>query len=379
MPRYFASSPKGVEAVTARELVSIGAEGVEPDEGGVHFEGDRAVLYRAHLHLRTAMRVLCFLREFASTTPEMLYDQVRRVKWDRLIRLDQTFAVHCVIARRSNRRGLNHSHFVELKIKDGIADEMRKRVGARPDVDTRNPDLRVHAYLSGGRCRLSLDASGESLHKRGYRAGGREAPLKETLAAAILDLAGWDGSVPLIDPMCGSGTLPIEALLRARGIPPGLDRTDFAFMRWAEYDDDLWQEISLQARQGIRPGLQAPITGFDADPDAVRQARKNAASFGDDPLLRFERQRLDDLAPVGDAPGVVILNPPYGKRMGEEERLHGLYRRIGDVLKQRMTGWRAFIFTGNLQLAKHVGLRTKRRITLFNGPIECRLLEYELY
>jgi putative N6-adenine-specific DNA methylase len=397
MPRYFATVAKGIEPITAEELKRLGATAVEPTFGGVFFEGDTELLYRANLWLRTATRVLVPLRDFAAKTPEMLYDQVRRIKWEQLLNPDMTFAVDCTIAgskslrpREGERaeprqqqyeqpRGLHHSKYAALKIKDAIVDQLRMKQGARPNVDTANPDVRVFAYLREGRCILSLDSSGASLHERGYRLEDAGAPLKETLAAAIIELSGWDPATPFIDPMCGSGTLTLEAAFKALDFAPGLMRQNFGFFGWHDFDEALWRKLLDEAQGRMKKRTDAPIVGFDRDRQAVAVALENAGRAHLTRAVHFERRELERLEPVGERPGTLIVNPPYGERLGDVEELKGLYGLLGDLFKQRMKGWTAFIFTGNLELAKSVGLRASRRHELFNGPIDCRLLKYELY
>jgi putative N6-adenine-specific DNA methylase len=376
MPRYFAAAPRGVEEITARELLALGAEGVRTDSGGVHFEGDTALLYRANLCLRTATRVLVPLRDFAAATPEMLYSQTRRIFWNRYLDNSRTFAVDVKAAQRLTT-GLP-AHFAALKIKDAIADEMRKLTGARPDVDTKDPDVRVHAYFHGNRCTISLDSSGRSLHERGYRVKDTAAPLKEALAAAIIGLSGWDGKTPFVDPMCGSGTLVIEAALKALDIPPGLKRKQFGFMRWPGFDHTLWQDVLAHSRTGILERPPQPILGFDCDPEAIAASIENARAAGVAHAVTFARQPIAEIRPASGKPGIVIMNPPYGKRSISLEPA-ALNKSIGDTLKHHMKGWTAFIFTGNPETVKQIGLRTSKRLILFNGPLECRLLRYDLY
>ena len=405
MPRFFATTAKGIESITADELKRLGAENVEQSFGGVYFEGGNELLYRANLSLRTATRVLVPLREFAAKTPEMLYDQVRRIKWENYLNPEMTFAVDCTIAgSKTLRKGmegrkeggelprprlatdpaplterLNHSRYAALKVKDAIVDQLRHKQGARPNVDAASPDIQVVVYLHGGRCILSLDSSGPSLHERGYRLRDSGAPLKETLAAAIIDLSGWDPKTPFIDPMCGSGTLPLEAGLKALNIAPGLFRERFGFFGWPDFDQALWTKVVDDARAQINKRVEAPILGLDHDREAIGVALENSKRAGLTKLVHFERRGLETLAPIGDKPGTVIANPPYGERLGEVEELKSLYTMLGDLFKQKMKGYTACIFTGNLELAKHVGLRATRRIELFNGPIDCRLLKYDLY
>ena len=297
--KYFAVAARGVETVTAAELERLGAQAVRAVSGGVHFEGDMLLLYRVSLWLRTASRILRPLREFAAQNPEMLYSQTRRVRWEDFLDPTKTLAVHATIegaAKRAEhaagnrsgggdgrrerfrgkesrgapaRQGIDHSMYAALKIKDAIVDRLRREQGERPNVDKENPDIVVHAHFSGGRCTLSLDATGSSLHERGYRLRGTAAPLKETLAATIIDLTGWDGHTPFFDPMCGSGTLVIEAAMKAMQMAPGLARPSFGFQRWPEFDGKAWQRISDEARNQKLATPPCEFFANDCDPNAV--------------------------------------------------------------------------------------------------------------
>jgi putative N6-adenine-specific DNA methylase len=266
---------------------------------------------------------------------------------------------------------------VALKTKDAIVDRIRETCGSRPNVDTASPDVRINVHLHKNICTVSLDSSGDPLDRRGYRLERNEAPLRETLAAAVVALTGWDGSIPLADPMCGSGTIPIEAALRAGRVAPGLQRP-FGFQRWLDYDAGLWERLLQEADSGIRTLPVGLVTGCDQDSRAVKLAVRNAAKAGFEGQVLFFQAALDAFQPEGDT-GVVIINPPYGKRLGEEESLKELYCQIGDIMKKRCRGWTGYVLTGNLELAKYIGLKASRRFVLFNGAIECRLLRFELY
>ncbi|MEA5112673.1 MAG: THUMP domain-containing protein [Geobacteraceae bacterium] len=371
---FFATAAKGLEELVAGELAGLGIEEPVVERGGVRFAGDLSACYRANLWLRTAQRILLPLGEFPCDTQQLLYDGVRALPWADYLNPDMTLAVNCNLRDSA----LKHSGFVALKTKDAIVDSIRDRCGRRPSVDTRDPDLLVNVHLARNRCTISLDTSGASLDKRGYRLDRKEAPLRETLAAAIVELSGWDGTVPLIDPMCGSGTIPIEAALKASCRPPGLTRPGFGFRRWPGFDPVAWQGLLQEAGTLSRDSLTAPIIGSDASASAIRIACRNAARAGVDRLIGFRVEEMSRCAPSGGK-GVLVFNPPYGVRLGEEESLKTLYREIGDVMKRRFSGYTAYLLTGNPELAKHVGLKASRRIVLFNGPIECRLLRYELY
>lgn len=370
---FFATTAKGVEDLLAAELTALGMSGVTVERGGVRFSGDMADGWRANLWLRTASRVLMPVAEFPCASPEELYAGVRTVPWHNWLTPDMTLAVDCSLRDSA----MTHSGFVALKTKDAIVDAIRDRAGRRPNVDTRDPDLRVNVHLAKNVCTVSLDTSGTPLDRRGYRLERTEAPLRETLATALVMLTGWDGSVPLVDPMCGSGTILIEGAMLAARRAPGLNR-HFGFQRWSGFEGKKWEGLLIEARQQALDMLPARLWGCDVDSKALSTSRYNAERAGVANLLSFSRADIRDFTPPGPA-GVLICNPPYGERLGEVERLKGLYREIGDMLKQRCKGWTAWIFTGNSELAKSVGLKASRRIVLFNGPIECRLLKYEMY
>jgi putative N6-adenine-specific DNA methylase len=371
---FFATTAKGIEQVLAGELRELGIAEIAVETGGVRFEGPLIDAWRANLWLRTANRVLMPLADFFCDSGESLYEGVRALPWPEYLTPEMTLAVDCNLRDSA----LTHTGFAALKAKDAIVDSLRDRFGRRPNVAPRDPDLRVNLHVVKNRCTVSLDTSGGSLHQRGYRRERAEAPLKETLAAALIELTGWDGNTPLLDPMCGSGTIPIEAALKASRRPPGLERHDFGFQRWPGFQPELWRELIEEAREGIRHTLPAPIVGSDLSAGALAMARKNAAWAGVGRLVTLNRADVRSLAPP-PGPGILLFNPPYGARLGEIEQLKNLYRQIGDAMKQNAAGYTAYLFSGNPQLAKFVGLKASRRIVLFNGPIECRLLRYELY
>ncbi|MBI3862641.1 MAG: hypothetical protein HY290_12180, partial [Planctomycetia bacterium] len=394
--KYFAVAARGIERVTAAELEQLGAQQVNPVFGGVHFEGDMLLLYRASLWLRTASRILRPLRDFAAQTQEMLYSQARRVRWEDYLDPTKTLAVQATIEgaaaragersaatppdrhdrgrhdrgrpprgrevrgrsahRAPPRRGIDNSMFAALKVKDAIVDRLRREQGARPDVDKEHPDIVVHAHFGGGRCTLSLDASGSSLHERGYRLRGAPAPLKETLAAALVDLSGWDGRAPFFDPMCGSGTIVIEAAMKAMRIAPGLARPSFGFQRWPQFDGKAWQEVVDEARKQKLPPPPGGIFGADSDAASIAAAEENARRAGVGEAIRFEVRRFEETtAPAAD-PGVLVCNPPYGARLGQDSELQPLYEQMGSVFQERFAGWKAFVLAGNLALARHISL-----------------------
>jgi len=369
----FAAVPRGAEEIAALELEQLGIGDVRPGKGGVAFVTGRAGLYNANLWLRTASRVLVQLSVFPCKGPDELYAGVFAIDWPELITPEMTLAVDSSLRDSA----LTHSGFVSLKTKDAVVDRIREACGSRPNVNTDSPDVRINVHLHKNVCTVSLDSSGDSLDRRGYRIERNEAPLRETLAAAVVALTGWDGSVPLVDPMCGSGTIPAEAALLAARMPPGLQRS-FGFQRWLDFDHRLWDDLLREAEAGVRKVPAGLVTGYDLDNRALLLAGRNIAKAGLEGQVHFFHAALQEFQPQGDS-GVIIINPPYGMRMGADDDLRELYCQIGDIMKKRCRGWTGFVLTGNLELAKYIGLKASRRYVLFNGPIECRLLKYELY
>lgn len=373
MNNYFATVSRGLEATAARELEHIGAQNVRTDFTGVHFQGDQKILYQANLWTRTTFRILMPIARVKSFNGDELYRNVQRLDWDEYLTPDMTLAVTCT----GKNRYLNHTHFTALQIKNAITDWQKSRGGKRSSVDTANPDILINAHIEEKYCILSLDSSGSSLHRRGYRPAIGAAPLKETLASALLDMAEWTPELPFLDPMCGSGTLPIEAALKALNIAPGLYR-DFSFQNWLDYDHQLWQSLLQEATDLQKHELNIPIIGSDRDLQVIRQAFVNAENSGLEDYVKFARQEVSTIEAPADR-GVLICNPPYGVRLGNEAELGELYKLLGDIFKQRFKGWTAYILTGSMKLSKQVGLRTSKRIKLYNGSIPCTLLKYELY
>jgi putative N6-adenine-specific DNA methylase len=370
--KLFATCARGIEPVLADELRALDAAEIVAGRGGVHFRGDQVLLYRANLWLRTAVRVLRPVLEAPVHSPEELYDAVRAIDWSRYMTPDHTLAVDCNV--RDSR--LTHSRYAALKVKDAVCDQFVERCGRRPSVDVDEPMVGLNLHVYRDEAVLSLDSSGESLHKRGYRPVQTRAPLNEALAAALIYLSGWRHDAPFVDPLCGSGTLPVEATWMAIRRPPGLTRRRFGFQGWMDFDVALWAGLRDEARRAVRKKLEAPVLGFDVRPDAVAFARGNARAAGVGHLTRFERRDLRDFRPPEGPPGTILCNPPYGERIGEERELGGLYRLLGEVLRERCRGWTALVFTGNRALAREVGLEPARQVPLYNGRIPCRLLEY---
>jgi len=371
--KFFVTCAKGLEELVAAELASLQIAPAKVERGGVSFSGSLADGCNACLWLRTASRVLHILAEFPAASPQELYDGVRSIDWPQYLRPEMTLAVDAVLRDSA----MTHSGFIALKTKDAVVDSIRDRYGRRPDVDTKAPDLRINVHLVKNRCTLSLDLAGEPLDRRGYRLDRNKAPLRENLAAALVAFSGWQGDVPLYDPMCGSGTIAIEAALLASKTAPGLLRDKFSFQRWPQHDPLAWKATVAEAEALRRHELPHRVNGFDRSPGAIEMARQNARRAGVAGMTAFAPADFSSFAPA--APAVIIFNPPYGERLGEAGELEVLYRQLGDVLKQRCAGSTAFILCGNSELVKHIGLKATRRIPLWNGPIECRLLKYELY
>ena len=370
--RLVATCSRGLEEVVAAELRALGCVDVAPGRGSVGFRGGQRALVRANLWLRAASRVLVTLAEGPAGGRQALYELAAAVAWEDLVAPGQTVVVD--VAGRG--AGFASAGFAALTVKDALVDRIRARRGNRPDVDRDDPDLRVNLHLAGERAQLALDASGEPLAHRGYRPRGGPAPLAESLAAGVLLLAGYDGSQPFVDPMCGTGTIAIEAALVATRRAPGLHRR-FACERWRFLPAALLREEREAARAQRRAARQ-PVVGSDHDPRAVDAARRNADAAGVADVVRVERRELAALEPPG--PGALIVaNPPYGVRLGDADELPELYRAIGDALKTRGAGCTAWLLVGDPALAGRIGLRPQRRIVLFNGPIECRLLRFDLY
>lgn len=372
MPIYVAKTLHGLETVLAGELTALGATDVSPLKRAVSFEGDRAMLYRANYLLRTALRILQSVHEFSAYDERNLYTGIRSVDWSRFLSVRDTLAVDAVTQGEVFR----HSHYAALTVKDAIVDQFRDRYGRRPDVNTASPSVRINVHIHGTRCEVSLDSSGESLHKRGYRRDTVEAPLSEVLAAGMVLLSGWGGRGSFVDPMCGSGTLAIEAAMLAAQIPPQFKRPAFGFFKWPDFDRKLWEQVKREADARIQAPDSA-IIAADKDTRARNATAVNVLSAGLENAIRIEKIPFEKLTPP-DIPGTLMTNPPYDERLSLDSA--GLfYKSMGDRLKQAWTGWDAWVISSNRDALKHFGLRPSRRITLFNGALECSFQKFELY
>jgi putative N6-adenine-specific DNA methylase len=362
----------GLEKVLAEELRALGAENIVILKRAAACNGGKKLIYAINYRSRLALRVLVDITSFSAKNENELYSNVKKVQWEDYISLEDTFAVESTV----NSQQFRHSKYAALKVKDAVADRFRERTGKRPSVDVTNPDLLIHIHIAGTQCALSVDSSGGGLHRRGYRSRQLEAPLNEVLAAGLILLSGWQGSTPFIDPMCGSGTIAIEAALIALNIPPGSFSRQFGFMSWKDFDASLWNKVKEEAQKEIKQ--KAPeITASDISGKAVSTARSNMKHAGVKQHINLLNKSFDALdKPAGE--GTIIMNPPYGERLKKSE-IELFYKQIGDTLKSTFAGFDAWIFSGNIEAMKKVGLRTSKKITLYNGSILCKYHKYELY
>jgi putative N6-adenine-specific DNA methylase len=372
--RFFATCARGLEGVLQAELHKLNAGNVTVGTGGVHFAGDLVKLFEANLWLRSAIRVLRPILEAQIRSPEDLYEAVRGVDWSRYLTPEHTLTVDCNVRDSA----ITHSHYAALKTKDAICDQFLDKFGRRPSVDKENPTIKFNLHIHKDHAILSLDSSGESLHKRGYRAMLHKAALNEALAAALVLMTCWQHETCLVDPLCGSGTLCIEAAWMALNRPPGLTRRRFGFQGWLDFDIRLWTALRDEARRNVRTQLPAPVIGSDHRGDVITLARGNARAAGCGHLLSFAVRELSQLQLPPGPPGVLVCNPPYGERLGEEKELRPLYATLGTLFRERCRGWQAFVFTGNGRLARYIGLQPVERTHLFNGRIPCQLLRFDL-
>ena len=374
MNEYFATVARGLEELAAKELEQLGGKSVEPGFCGVEFEGDRTLLYRVNLWARLPFRILFKVHSFPCKTPKDLYNGIQTIDWQDYLTPEDTLAVNAT----GKNDELNHTHFTALQVKNAIVDRQQEVFGERSNVELYNPDLRVNVHIRNDVCTVSLDSSGSSLHRRGYRPAVGAAPLKESLAAALIQLSGWQPEQMFYDPLCGSGTLPIEACLKSLNIAPGLFRESFGFETWRDFDLSLLEKLIAEAEACQLDTLPASIWGSDNNEDVIEQANTNATNSGVENYIYFSQMELTDVAAPADS-GVLFCNPPYGERLGRDTDLGAFYKLLGDVMKQRFKGWTAFILSGNKELAKYIGLKSSQRIAVYNGTLQCQLMKYELY
>lgn len=370
--RVIAKTSFGLEEVLAEELRQLGVENLSIVTRAVIFEADKEMLYKANVWLRTANRLIVPFKEFSITSSDDLYDKVKEIAWDEIFDLDQSFAIDSTVFSEI----FNHTQYAAFKTKDAIADRFREVHGERPNVDKDNANIRINLHISKeNKCTISLDSSGTPLFKRGYRQSQSIAPLKEDLAAGLVLLSGWDRKSDFVDFFSGSGTILIEAAMIAYNIAPNVSREDFGFMYWKTYDDALFEAV-LEGAEELKRDFRHKIIGTEIDQRVIGMAKANIKAAGLSDKIEVVKTDFKDF----DAPsskGTIVSNPPYGERIGEN--VDQLYKQLGDTLKQKYNGWNAWVISSNTEAIKTVGLRPNRRIKLFNGSLECRLMNYEMY
>lgn len=377
LQQYTATTFAGLEEVLAAELESLGAEEIEIAKRAVSFKGNAELMYVANLQCRLALNILVHHSTFTAKSDTELYNEVKKINWEDFLDVNMTFAIDATV----NNSTINHTKYAALKAKDAIADQFREKNGARPNVDTEQPDLRIYLHINGDTCRLFFNSSGTSLHYRNYRTDTGFAPLNEVLAAGLIRLSGWDAQKPLLDFMCGSGTILIEAGLMAKNIPAGFFRKRFGFETWIDFDKVMWDKVWSEAKSNIKEKMPCKIFGCDNDYESISNTKANLHNAGLEGDVRIVCESFENAhakLKLENEAGVIVSNPPYDKRLVTNDDVE-FHKKIGDVLKLQYGGWQAYIFTGNMEAAKFIGLRPSRRMHLFNGKIECRLLKFDLW
>lgn len=361
----------GFEDILAKEVEELGGEKIEKITRGVKCEGNPAFLYRANLSLRTAMKILVPIHTFHAKNEKELYDHMMDFDWSNFLDVDQTFAIDPVVFSEI----FTHSKFVGLKAKDAMVDQYRNKYRRRPSIDTDNPDVLFNLHCANDFFTVSMDSSGAALNQRGYREDGHRAPMNEVLAAGMLTLSGWDKKTPLVDPMCGSGTILVEAAMMAMNMPPNMKRKDFGFRTWPEYSPILFNNILVELQSKMRKP-QMDLTGIDVDENAVQLARKSLGKIGLRREVRIKTMDFRDFKPINDK-GMIVTNPPYGERIGDD--ILDFYKSMGDAFKNNFAGYDAWLISSNKQALKQIGLKDSERVKLMNGKLECDFCKYELY
>ncbi len=362
----------GMEDILAEELKHLGAQSINKKNRLVEFIGDKGFMYKANLSLRTALKILKPIHTSKVKNEDELYDMVYNFPWQDYLSVKHSLAVDSVVFGDN----FTHSLYVSQKVKDAIVDRFRADTGNRPDVDLKNPDIRINVHIENDKCTLSLDSSGSSLHHRGYRTATNIAPINEVLAAGIILLSGWDCKKDFLDPMCGSGTILIEAAMIACNIPANINRKEFAFENWNDWDEDLYLKIEAAQIEKIR-NLECSILGFDKAPSAIEKANINIANAKLEEFISVSEEDFFSSEKDSDGPLHIVINPPYGKRL--EGDLNQMYSQIGDTLKQKYLDTNAWLISSNMEAIKNIGLRPSRKIKLFNGKLESKLLMYSIY
>lgn len=362
----------GFESLLEEELKKLGAQDVTKMNRAVHFKGDKGFLYKANLCLRTALKILVPIHTSRVPSEQVLYQVAYDYPWENHFSSTSTFMIDSVVFGDT----FTHSLYVSQKVKDAIVDRFRAKEGARPSVDLEQPDIRINVHIDRENATFSLDSSGASLHHRGYRSATNKAPLNEVLAAGLIQLSGWDTRTDFLDPMCGSGTLVIEAAMLSCNIPANINRKEFAFEKWNDWDEDLYLTIE-EAQLNKIQGLAGSIEGFDKSPSAIEKAKQNLVNANLEEFVSIEKNNFLYAQKESEAPLHILTNPPYGVRL--EGEINALYRSIGDTLKQRYLDTEAWIISSNFEALKHVGLRPTRKIKLYNGKLETRLSQFKIY
>jgi len=371
--RYFAQVGDGIDEIAADELEALGAREIKPVYRGLYFVCDAPALYRINYMSRLVTRVLAPLMTFDCHSAKYLYKRASEIEWPKLFTTEQTFAVFANVSNSAIR----HSQYAALRVKDAVADRFRADCGRRPNVKPIDPDVSLALYISNNKATISIDTSGGSLHRRGYRKGSVEAPIQETVAAAIVRFSGWNAERPLVDPMCGSGTLLAEALMHGSRIPAGFLRPRFGFEALPDFDAGVWQAVKSEADRGIEPLPSGLITGGDIDGKAVAAARANLANLPGGKSIDVSRRRYEDIDAISGT--TILCNPPYGLRLGRADAMPQFAKSLGDFLKQRCTGSEAYIYFGRREVLKSLGLRSTWKKPLPSGGLDGRLVKYELY
>ncbi len=371
--RYFAQVPNEVMDIAQKELIEFGCTNVSPTHRGIYFSADLHALYTANYCSSLVSRILAPLMSFRCPSEDILYSTAKKVPWDKLFTPNNTFAIFSSVSHSK----IHHSKFAALRLKDAIADSFREKFGVRPSIDTRDPDLWINLFVFKDRATISIDTSGGSLHRRGYRIRSGKAPMVETLAAALLKFTEWDGKTPFVDPLCGSGTIPCEAYLYASSTPPGILRNKFGFEQLPDFDRDLWNSVKNERNSKITTVPNDLISGSDISIRIVKNAIYNASKIQADEIINFKQEDIFTSEGIKDS--IIVTNPPYGIRLGDDAEMEVFYKNLGDFLKQKCTGSTAYIYFGDRKYLKFIGLRPAWKKPLMNGGLDGSLAKFELY